>query len=50
MDIYEQETSVYVFLSDKNKKHKVCLTNFRILLILSYYIYVYIYIYIYIYI
>ena len=26
---------VYVLHSDKNKKHKVCLTNFRILLILS---------------
>ena len=26
---------VYLLHSDKNKKHKVCLTNFRILLILS---------------
>ena len=37
MYIYEQETSVCVCctVTKKNKKHKVCLTNFRILLILS---------------
>ena len=34
--IYEQETSVYMcYTVIKIKKHKVCLTNFWILLILS---------------
>ena len=35
--VYEQETSVCMCCTAQknNKKHKVCLTNFRILLILN---------------
>ena len=34
-DTYEQETSVCMCCTVANKKYKVCLKNFRILLILS---------------
>ena len=35
MYIYEQETSLYMCCTVTKTKHKVCLTNFRIILILS---------------